>query len=232
MPQSFELPCRVRFTTRRGSIALRILADEVRILAPRGTRKATIEGVLQQRRPWIESSIARLREQQRQQPDPSSRFANGAILKLDDRPLTLTLHPSSVEGCEIDGDRLRLSLSNDSPERRLTLISQWYQQQAEQRWPALLDAWSERTGLTPTGLKIRPYKSRWGACTAAGLVSLNTQLMQAPVAVQEYVIVHELCHLRHLNHSPAYWALVQQWCPDYARRRRWLRQQGNLLQLG
>lgn len=80
-------------------------------------------------------------------------------------------------------------------------------------------------------IQIRSQKTRWGSCSSRGTLSFNWRLMLAPPAVLDYVVVHELCHLRHMNHSPQFWQCVEQILPDYKLRREWLRDHGNELTL-
>ena len=72
-------------------------------------------------------------------------------------------------------------------------------------------------------MKLRDFKARWGSCDAKGVVSLNWRLTMLPLPLRDYVLVHELCHRRHLDHSPAFWAEVARFCPDYAHLRGELR---------
>lgn len=85
------------------------------------------------------------------------------------------------------------------------------------------------TGGTFTRITIRDQKTRWGSCSARGTLSFNWRLMLAPPAVLDYVVVHELCHLTHMNHSKAFWALVESVCPDYRAHRKWLKEHGQEL---
>jgi hypothetical protein len=76
---------------------------------------------------------------------------------------------------------------------------------------------------------VRNQKSRWGSCSRKGTVSLNWRLIQTPDFVRDYIILHELMHLRQMNHSPRFWAEVERVCPDYESAERWLKQNANLL---
>jgi hypothetical protein len=80
-------------------------------------------------------------------------------------------------------------------------------------------------------VRIKQHKRLWGSCTAKGVVNLNWRLILAPPAVFEYVVVHELCHLRQAHHQAAFWRLVGQILPAYEAQRRWLRTNGHLLTL-
>lgn len=83
--------------------------------------------------------------------------------------------------------------------------------------------WSARMGLQPTGLSFRRQKTRWGSCSSEGHLSLNWKLVFAPEAVIDYVVIHEIAHLKHQNHSAQFWGLVEQYDPQAQSHRRWLR---------
>jgi len=81
-------------------------------------------------------------------------------------------------------------------------------------------------GVTFEKVTIRAQRTRWGSCSSKGCLSFNCLLMLAPERVRDYVVVHELCHLRQMNHSPAFWLLVERMMPDYDHCRKWLKEQG------
>ena len=84
-------------------------------------------------------------------------------------------------------------------------------------------------GVTPGRITVRTQRSRWGSCSAAGNLSFNALLILAPPEVLDYVVVHELCHRKEMNHSSRFWALVSSQVPDWQARRAWLRQHGQAL---
>ena len=90
-------------------------------------------------------------------------------------------------------------------------------------------AFSARMGVSYGRIAIRHQKSKWGSCSSAGNLNYNCLLMLAPEAVRDYVVVHELCHRRHMNHSPAFWAEVGRVLPDYKNARKWLRENGTAI---
>ena len=95
--------------------------------------------------------------------------------------------------------------------------------------PPLLMQRAAELGLTVAGVSIRNQRSRWGSCGREGQITLNWRLVLMPPAIRDYVIVHELMHLRRMDHSPAYWALVAAVCPGYREARAWLRVHGPAL---
>lgn len=118
-------------------------------------------------------------------------------------------------------------LSDDAG--RFRRLKQWYRQQAEQQLLQQVELWSERLKLYPNECKVRRYRRRWGSCHENGRISLNWCLILAPQTVIDYVIIHELCHLQYFNHSSDFWMLVQRYCPNWRRHRRWLADHGHCL---
>jgi len=87
-------------------------------------------------------------------------------------------------------------------------------------------------GFEPARIRVAGQRTRWGSCAPSGTVSLNWRLALAPPAVLDYVVIHELCHLREPNHGPRFWALVELHRPQYPAARRWLRDHGHALMTG
>jgi predicted metal-dependent hydrolase len=81
-------------------------------------------------------------------------------------------------------------------------------------------------------ITIRMQKSRWGSCSGKGNLNFNCLLMRTPDEIIDYVVVHELCHLKEMNHSPRFWAEVEKIFPDYKERRKWLKDHGNEITTG
>jgi predicted metal-dependent hydrolase len=100
---------------------------------------------------------------------------------------------------------------------------------ARRELPPRLLALAARHGLTVTRVSIRNQRTRWGSCGRDGHISLNWRLVLMPDDVRDYVLLHELMHLRRMDHSPAYWALVAEVCPGYREARQWLRGHGRSL---
>jgi len=108
-------------------------------------------------------------------------------------------------------------------------LRDWIRQRARRLLPPLLEDISKHTGLAYNRVSIRSQKTRWGSCSNRGNISLNDQLLFLPADTVEYLMIHELCHTRHLNHSKAYWTLVQEHCPGYRAHEKRLGQSRNLV---
>jgi predicted metal-dependent hydrolase len=117
--------------------------------------------------------------------------------------------------------RARLRQHQPSLEHRLALRAQ-----ACRELPPRLLALAGQHGLTVARVSIRNQRSRWGSCGRDGHICLNWRLVLMPQSVSDYILIHELMHLRRMDHSPSYWRLVEDACPDYRSARQWLRRHG------
>ena len=100
---------------------------------------------------------------------------------------------------------------------------------ARQVLPEKAARYAQLMDITFSRITIRSQHTRWGSCSAAGSLSFNCLLMLAPEAVQDYVVVHELCHRKAMDHSPAFWGEVARFLPDYRTQRQWLKENGTAL---
>ena len=120
--------------------------------------------------------------------------------------------------------------SNLSEEQRNALEKR-YRQAAKEYIPKRIQVFLPLTGGEYQQIAIRDQKTRWGSCSSNRTLSFNWKLMLAPPKVLDYVIVHELCHLSHMNHSKDFWKLVETVLPDYKESKKWLKENGQTLQL-
>lgn len=129
-----------------------------------------------------------------------------------------------------------LEKKNSSPRSDLSAaqrdaLENRYKKAAKEYIPKRVSYFQNLTGGNYNRITIRSQKTRWGSCSAKGNLSFNWRLMLAPPAVLDYVVVHELCHLTHMNHSAAFWQAVEEAYPDYKAARKWLKDHGNELVL-
>ncbi|MCM1039737.1 MAG: M48 family metallopeptidase [Roseburia sp.] len=110
-----------------------------------------------------------------------------------------------------------------------TALENRYKEAARDYIPKRVAYYLPMTGGSYTRISIRDQKTRWGSCSGKGTLSFNWRLMLAPPAILDYVIVHELCHLTHMDHSPAFWQAVGAVYPDYQNARKWLKEHGSEL---
>ena len=105
----------------------------------------------------------------------------------------------------------------------------WFRRRAPERLPERVAGWHAKAGVPMPHVKLASQQKRWGSCDQAGTIRLNWRIIQAPMRLVDYVVVHELVHLRHRGHGRDYWQAVGRVMPDYERRRRDLRERGAIL---
>ena len=115
--------------------------------------------------------------------------------------------------------------------RRLQVLENRYRNSARETFTKRVEFYHKATGGIYTSITIRDQKSRWGSCSSRGTLSFNYRLVFAPPAVLDYVVVHELCHLTHMNHSKDFWNMVASVMPDYKTYKNWLKEHGQELTL-
>ncbi|MCI8528842.1 MAG: M48 family metallopeptidase [Lachnospiraceae bacterium] len=115
--------------------------------------------------------------------------------------------------------------------KRLETLERRYRKTARTKFEQRVTYYHKITGGRFTSITIRDQKSRWGSCSSSGTLSFNYRLIFAPAIVLDYVVVHELCHLTHMNHSKDFWNMVAAVMPDYQIHRQWLRDHGHELSL-
>ena len=194
----------------------------VHVEAPAGASIDNVRAVLGRHARWVRGR--HLAAAQREDKWPPSQYVDGASLLFRGRTLTLRLRAEEAVH-EAGGELLAPSIE---PKRR---VWAWYAMQAE----AVLGAVVPRCASSLAWLQREPpwrhrfMKSRWGSCSSRGSISLNTHLVKLPDALMEHVVVHELCHLRHMNHGRAFYRLMDAALADWPARREALRQYHGLL---
>ncbi|HMV29526.1 MAG TPA: M48 family metallopeptidase, partial [Anaerolineales bacterium] len=125
----------------------------------------------------------------------------------------------------------RFILSTSARERGEQAFTKWYKTQALTIFTERVNHYANLHGLIPKEVKVNSAKTRWGSCTSAGTLNFTWRLVMAPLEVIDYVVLHELAHLKVKNHSPRFWKLVESLCPDFKHHRKWLRDHGETMTL-
>jgi hypothetical protein len=230
------LPYRLKRSPRRRTVAISIHPEQGLIVySPARLSHKWLEEVLLQKASWILSKTQEAEDARALITTP--RWEAGETLPYQGlaHPLRVT-HDPAPTGIRIEGDVMVLNLPFEfphlvGPERIRAEVLGWYREQARRVLHNRVRHYQELTGLQARVVRIKDQKRRWGSCSAEGALNFNWRLILAPPDVLDYVVVHEICHLRMLNHSPAFWRLVGSVLPDYRQRKKWLRQNGLFLSL-
>jgi len=127
-----------------------------------------------------------------------------------------------LEVLPTDGSTIRNMSAREA--RIQQYLQSWYRTSAMERLQEKTTRYAKQIGVSPTGLSIRNFRSRWGSCDKRGQVVFNWNIIKAPHSIVDYVVIHELCHLIHPNHSPTFWKEVNKHDADYKAHRLWLKE--------
>ena len=218
LPGSPPVDVELRRSARARRFSLRVsrLDGRVTLSLPLAAREAEAIRFLHAQEDWLRAALARM---------PGMAVVGiGSALPVEGQLLTLVSGSGRSPRREDDS----LILPGD-PSRAGVRAAAFLKVLARDRLVAACDLHAGRLGRTFGKLSLRDTRSRWGSCTSDGGLMFSWRLIMAPPAVLDYVAAHEVAHLAQMNHSPAFWALVQGLCPGYGAHRAWLRGQGQSL---
>lgn len=229
-------PAQVAYLLRRGqrrTIGLSVSAEGLTVSAPRWSSLPEVEAVLREKARWVLAKLGDAQQRAERQAEARIDWREGAELPFLGTPLVLALDPRQRHGggavlqppeAEGAAARLLLGLPHSATPAQLRDTTQaWLMRQARRVFTQRLDHFAPQLGVRWQRLALSSAGTRWGSASADGSIRLNWRLIHFREPVIDYVVVHELAHLREMNHSPRFWQHVQGVLPDYAERRNHLR---------
>jgi predicted metal-dependent hydrolase len=232
MAAEFPLPYTLRRSARAKRLRLVVKPAGLELVMPAGMDEATALGFLHRNREWALQQVQAL--QARLPAGAPAGLAPTGTVPFQGREVPLVITQQAGRRARIAYDEgFTIAVPEGTPEQAeqwakaalLAWVKTWLA--AESR--RIVDRQGPRFGLVPRHLRIKAMRTRWGSCGPQGDINLNQTLAFAPPAALEYVVVHELCHLRHRNHSSQFWSLVAAHLPDFRDHRLWLRHYGGEL---
>lgn len=192
------------------------------VKAPLGTNKDLIERCIHKRAYWINRQLRHF--EQFEPRTPKRRFIGGESHLYLGRKYRLKIRRSETKKVSLTHGYFHIASPDTAPEQVAKLLNEWYRRKAEICFSRALEkCWHShrfpKKGVEKPTLKIRTMKTRWGSLSKRGGVTLNLELVKAPVECIEYVVVHELCHLFHPNHGKAFHNLLEKCLPDWQKRK-------------
>lgn len=221
LPGAPEIAVTLRRSAQAKRINLRVsgLDGRVTLTLPRHVPISEALAFLSEKEAWLRSAVGRV---------PEQRFTGigGAIL-LRGVQMRIVERPDLRRVTLCDGV-IHVPADPDGTRTPLRLAA-YLKTHAQSELLCAAQGYADQLGRAFTGLTLRDTRSRWGSCTAEGRLMFSWRLIMAPDAVLQYVAAHEVAHLRHMDHSPAFWACVRGLMPDYQTHRDWLRAHGTQL---
>lgn len=209
-------------SAKRRSIGLQINGKGLTVSMPLRASEKWLHSVLQEKAGWVVDKLDNWQDKKVTVP----KWEDGETILFRGEQFTLRI----VSGLQRAQPQLGASELiipvYDPANRRAVLgkILRWYKREAEQVFGECIEHYAPLMKLHPKQVKLTAARTQWGSCTAQGVIRLNWQLVTMPLQLIDYVVVHELAHLQEMNHSPAFWRVVEAACPDYRELRKELRE--------
>lgn len=219
------LPLRIVENDRARRLTLRIDAGGrgLRITVPPGVARSEVEKFLSRHQGWLEQRLAKTPDRPQVRPD----------IKIPIRGVPhLIVHEPSTRGTVTTGADERGPVLVVSGDRRHLprRVSDFLKREAKREIEALVARHAGAVGKKAKSIRFKDTTSRWGSCTSDGSLSFSWRIMMAPPQVINYLVAHEVAHLREMNHGPKFWKLCTELCPDTERCKSWLKRNGGALQ--
>jgi len=219
----------IRSKKRRKTISLRVKEDgRIIVYAPHHTPNREIEKFVERKQLWISEKLS----EQKRNPGPAEiKFLPGEeFLYLGEAfPLRIEDDPHQRHPLKLwFGEFI---LNKTCIEKARDVFIEWYKGEAKQKLSERMDYYSNRLQLFPKGIKITSARSRWGSCSRNNQLCFSWRVIMAPLGVLDYVLIHELAHIKEKNHSIRFWSYLESIIPDYKKHRRWLKEHEKQLRL-
>ena len=224
----------VTYQKKRKSIQLKIYSStHLEITAPTNFPQENVEKIIKEKSSWIIQKISHLKTVA---ANPINKtIAHGEQVLYLGEPYTLVFgtEENSKPQIHLQDHQIFIHTPPGNINQTLSLIElllkQWYWQHAQQRLKTQTLFWSTKIAVQPSRITIKEQKSRWGSCSSKGNINYNWRIIMAPPEVLDYLVIHELCHLRIPNHSPLFWQEVARFSPNFKQHRTWLKNNGTTL---
>lgn len=212
-----DVPVSIRRSTRARRILLHVGVYDgmVELVLPPGASVREGLSFARTQTRWVADQLSRVGD--------GIPFADGAVIPILDQPVTIRRSDSRSALPLLHEDVLLVGGRDDTVPSR---VRRWVRGRALAEIKPRADRMGEEIGRRPARISMRDTRSRWGSCSRAGNLNFSWRLVMAPENVLNYVVAHEVAHLRELNHSARFWALVDTLCPDVTDARGWLRKHG------
>lgn len=215
-------------TSRRKSADVRVEDGAVSIVVPNELDQGRIQQILKDKRRWIKDKIYLHRDVM---IDSRKDFISGESFSYLGRNYRLKVNRGHFKPVKLIQGRLVVTVPNGKEQSHMirNALVRWYKHLAEQKLQDKAKRYAAIVGVEPAGVGIKTFKSRWGSCSAKGKIDFNWKIIMAPNRMVDYVVVHELCHLKHHDHSPKFWKEVERVLPDYLACKEWLKMNASTL---
>ncbi len=218
---------------KRKSVEIRIdPSGMIRVRAPKNSDENKVIELLKSKSKWIIKNMDKYFEASEEKTE--SDYKSGDMYKVLWKNYGLKLLINSEfykPSANIEGDHIVVRVTKDDRELIAKAMDSFYRKEARRIIKERIKIYQKHFKSKPKEITFKDEKSRWGSCTSERVINFNYRIIMAPLSIVDYLVVHEMCHLAHMNHSKSFWTLVGSILPDYKESREWLKYNGFTLNL-
>ena len=229
----------IRRSQRAKKTRIVVTQEKIQVVAPLLVSKSKIQAFVKSQQNWIASAKKKIDARKRIKKLAPEIYKDGVEIPYRGKQTQIRLYPYTSKKVKIELNQHKIDVfipieteEKDKNELVRLSLENWMKNQAKKEVIGFVELHAKKYQLHPRYISIKTQKSRWGSCGIHNDININWLLILAPLQVMEYVVVHELCHIKERNHSPKFWHLVGLHLPDYQAQRNWLKKEGRRLMQG
>lgn len=231
MQDKFPFDYTIKKSARAKNMSLRIDQEgQVSVTIPKRVNEKSAHAFVEKKSDWIILHLEKI-------PDrPTFDFITGEKLPYLGEKIKLYIRQKDIKHAKanIVGDSIIVFINNeDSSSKKLIkeAITKCYKKNFREIVTEGVDEYNKHYNFKYNRIALKDNKTNWGSCSSKGNLNFNWRLIMAPMEILDYVVIHEVCHLKEQNHAEGFWKLVEEQCPDYKVKRKWLKKNGMKLRL-
>lgn len=204
--------------------------DGLMVILPKGRKKTIVPKILRENKSWVLNSVKAREEKLKKAPPPleSSRVVMYRGRQVDIKVRNVACAKPRVR---LINNALKVVMPKNTPEKVSDVLLNWLKERALLFFSRRVEYFASKLNLKYGTITVREQRTRWGSANSKGDLSFNWKLLFAPPEVFDYVVAHEVCHLKHYNHSNRFWKLLKSLLPYYEKSKEWLKENGVLLKV-
>ncbi len=218
----------VQRTSRVKTVSIRVIDGKVSLIVPQRLSVPRIEKIVSRKSKWIQGKLLL---QKQPLVVRAKEYVSGEAFTYLGRNYRLKVKSGKSKTVKLINGRLTVEIPENVDSLSLieALVTEWYLAHATKKFQEKTERYSKIVGATPASVGMKTLKSRWGSCSRKGVIHYNWKVIIASSRIVDYVVVHELCHLKYHNHSSQFWKSVERVLPDYRESKEWLKVNGRRL---